>query len=62
MIAMALVFGVLLFAAIVFLLVMRLASDSGEKEFDGGFDHENLTRITRVRGTYIINDDNGEKR
>ena len=61
MITIAVIVGSLLIAAIVFIFIMQFASDASAKDFDGGFHHENLTRITRVRGTYIINDD-GEKK
>jgi uncharacterized membrane protein len=50
--------AVIILAAIAFLFVMHRASRRPTTpEFDGGFDHENGTRITKVRGMYIIHND-----
>jgi len=46
----------LLVAAIAFLMAMLNASYAARDDFDGGFRHDNTTRITKVRGRYIIND------
>ena len=60
MIAFTVIIGLLVIAAIALCFVMQAAEEDRRREFDGGFEHDNTTRITRVRSNYIIKD--GEQR
>ena len=48
--------AVAIIAAIALLAYMRLQQRAANAAFDGGFEHENRTRVTRVSGRYIIPD------
>jgi hypothetical protein len=50
--------GVTISVAIALFSLMRLRKLSIDEAFDGGFEHENRTRVTRVSGRYIIPDNN----
>ena len=56
MIAFTVIIGLLIVAAIALSFIMQAAEEDRRREFDGGFEHDNSTRITRVRGNYIIKD------
>lgn len=60
MTVIAIVIGMLIIAAIALMFAMQAAVEERRREFDGGFEHDNTTRITKVRGNYIIKD--GEDR
>ena len=50
--------AVALFALVV---VRALATSNPPEPFDGGFANDNETRITKVRGTYIKEEAEGEQ-